>query len=172
MLFTLSNWSGGRADGPTTDKYLRRLLITGSLILFLSILEMRNQAWFWKSAYILWASSWKQIFFTLLSCYKYARQIDFVTLFNFYSSKIVLFWNGICLVLYRRAVWKVLVHVELVRSANRPTPGLPLPINTVISTLPRIRDRRRRWRKGKYSRKWWTQVSLWVIGNRHRRILS
>lgn len=70
------------------------------------------------------------------------------------------------------SVWKVLVHVELVRSANRPTPGLPLPINTVISTLPRIRDRRRRWRKEKYSRKWWTQVSLWVIGNRHRRILS
>lgn len=36
---------------------------------------------------------------------------------------------------------------------------LPLPINTVISTLPRIRDRRRRWWKQKYSRKW-TQVSL------------
>lgn len=60
---------------------------------------------------------------------------------------------------------KVIVRAKLVRCANQPTPGLPLEINVAIFTLPGIRDRRRRWRKGKCSRKC-IRVSLWVTGSR------
>lgn len=100
-------------------------------------------------------------YLTLRMC---SIQIDFATLFNFYSSCII-FWNRICLCPSSieeqgsNQCGRCLSMWNWFEVQIDQRHVLPLPINTVISTLPRIRDRRRRWWKEKYSRKW-TQVSL------------